>query len=408
MKKQFDRFTLTDQLATGPGGTLYDGDEKLHGGVTRPVRVKVLPALSKADPSGESRFVEEVRILASLASHPHVVTFYGMGLTDGVPWIAMERPAATLEQLLGQAPAASADVLRMIEQVARGVAALHALQPLRLHNRLSPTSILVFDGGRHFKVSEFGLAAPPTAEPMLSAESVRYAGPELVTSESGKPGPSTDLYALGHIAYEMALGAKLHRQQFPAVAESGGDLRSVNPAKWQAWHHSMPTVPAPAHEVVRGFPERLGQIIARLIAKPINARYASTTDLLTDLASAGESSSVDTPPMAPGPLPPTVNAPMSAPAAPRFGARPPPAAPNRPLGSVSVGLGSAPQAPSGGMQVTTGNERYFIRLRNQTSGPFDVATLQRMSRQGQFSRLHQVSIDQRTWKPAGSVEGLIG
>jgi serine/threonine protein kinase len=289
MKKQFDRFTLTDQLASGPGGTLFDGDEKLPGGVTRAVRVKVLPALSKADPRGEARFADEVRTLAALASQPHVVTFYGAGLTEGVPWIAMERPVATLDQLLGTAPATSADVARLIEQVARGVAALHALQPLRLHNALSPSGIWVFDGGRHYKIAEFGLSAPPTAEPMLSAESVRYAAPELITPEAGKPGPSTDLYALGHVAYEMAVGSKLHREQFQAVG-GGGDLRGVNPAKWQAWHHSMPTAVAPVNEVVRGFPERLAQIIARLMAKPMQQRYPTVNDLLADLASALEGS----------------------------------------------------------------------------------------------------------------------
>jgi len=404
MKKQFDRFILTDQVASGPGGTLFDGDEKLPGGVTRPVRVKVLSSLSRSDPTGEARFVDEVRTLAALASHPHVVTFYGMGISDGTPWIAMERPPATLEQLIGQGPVSSADVLRMIEQVARGVAALHALQPLRLHNRLSPASILVFDGGRHFKVSEFGLAAPPTAEPMLSAESVRYAAPELITPEAGKPGPSTDLYALGHVAYEMALGSKLHRQQFPAVADASGDLRSVNPAKWQAWHHSMPTIAAPVHEVIRGFPERLGQIIAKMTAKPMLARYPSAADLLSDLESALSPSvasgapPVVTPPIAGGPGG-SWRAPAGRPAPPiRFGA------PSAPAG----GGMAPPVAASGGMTVSTGNERYFIRLRNQTTGPFDVPTLQRMSRQGQFSRLHQVSTDQRAWKPAASVEGLFG
>lgn len=404
MKKQFDRFTLTDQIATGPGGTLFDGDEKLPGGITRPVRVKVLPALSKADPHGESRFVDEVRILAALASHPHVVTFYGMGLTDGTPWIAMERPLATLEQVQAAGPTPSADVLRLIEHVARGLAALHALQPLRLHNRLSPASILAFDGNRHFKVSEFGLAAPPTAEPMLSADSVRYAAPELLSPEIGKPGPSTDLYALGHIAYELALGGKLHREQFPAVATTG-DLRAVSPAKWQAWHHSMSTAAPPAHEVVRGFPERLGQIIARLMAKPVQARYGTAAELLADLSGAADVTAappVVAPPMAaPAGVPSAFAAPRGVAPPLQAASRPSYAAPARPAATTTA-------APPVAMQVATGNERYFIRLRNQTSGPFDVATLQRMSRQGQFSRLHQVSTDQQTWKPAASVEGLFG
>src|SRR6266550_3991137 len=125
MKKSFDRFMLTQMIAQGAGGALYAGTEALPGGVTRPVMVKALPPLSKADPSGEKRFIDEIRILAALAGHPHVVTFYGMGITDGVPWIAMEQPAATLATMIGPEPAPPREVARMIEHVAQGLSALH-------------------------------------------------------------------------------------------------------------------------------------------------------------------------------------------------------------------------------------------------------------------------------------------
>src|SRR5947209_6781537 len=113
MKKPFDRFVLTDLLAQGPLGALYAGQETLPGGVTRPVTVKVLPALAKSDPAGEKRFADEVRVLAALAGHPHVVTFYGMGITDHVPWIAMEQAPGTLADALGPAPADPRDVFRV-------------------------------------------------------------------------------------------------------------------------------------------------------------------------------------------------------------------------------------------------------------------------------------------------------
>ena len=58
--------------------------------------------------------------------------------------------------------------------------------------------------------------------------------------------------------------------------------------------------------------------------------------------------------------------------------------------------------------TTGGAEMYYVRLRNRTTGPFDLSALQRMARQGQLSRLHQVSTDQRTWRGAGTVEGVFG
>src|SRR4051812_40863513 len=288
MKKQFDRFILTEQMAQGVGGALFLGEERLPGGVSRPVQVKVLPAFAKANPAAEARFFEEVKILVALAAQPHVVTFYGVGVAENVPWIALEHVPDTLASLLGQAPASISDVRRLIEHVARGLGALHALQPPRLHNRLNPANVLLCPG-RHFKITEFGLAAPVTAEPMLSADSVRYAAPELVSGEAGRPGPATDLYALGHLAYELALGAKLHRQQFPAVVEGSADLATVSPAKWQAWHHSLPTNVSPAHEVVRGFPPGLSEVIARLMVKQVGARYGSADEVLADLERMSDS-----------------------------------------------------------------------------------------------------------------------
>ena len=37
-----------------------------------------------------------------------------------------------------------------------------------------------------------------------------------------------------------------------------------------------------------------------------------------------------------------------------------------------------------------------------------MTVLQQLARQGQISRLHQVSTDQQTWKPAASIDGLFG
>jgi serine/threonine protein kinase len=399
MKKQFDRFILTDLIAQGPGGALYHGQEQLPGGVTRPVRVKVLPAPSKADPNAQGRFIEEVRVLAALAAHPNVVTFYGMGISEGTPWVAMEHAVGTLAALIGQNPAAPADVARLIEHVARGLAAIHGLQPARLHNRLNAANVLAMDG-KHFKITEFGLAAPVSAEPTLSADSARYAAPELLSAEFGPHGPPSDLYALGHLAYEFALGSKLHKAQFPAVADASADLAAASPARWQAWHHSLPTVLRPVADLIPGFPVSLSAVIARLTAKPLNERFASAGEVLATL---GAGAGFEPPPPPPPPATPSAGGGFQrtfGATASRFGSGAT-AAPATP--SAAPARTAPPPAPKA--DAGPGG-RYYLKLRNQVTGPFDVATLQRMVRQGQVSRLHQVSTDQRTWMNAGSVEGL--
>src|SRR5215213_383803 len=107
--KKLDRFLLRDVLSDGPAGTVYRADEVLPGDNRRPVALKVLPAIPAGSVTGqtdiEKRFFVEVKVLAQLAVHPHVVTLYAMGLTEGYPWLAMEYAPNTLAQKLSDAPA---------------------------------------------------------------------------------------------------------------------------------------------------------------------------------------------------------------------------------------------------------------------------------------------------------------
>jgi len=52
------------------------------------------------------------------------------------------------------------------------------------------------------------------------------------------------------------------------------------------------------------------------------------------------------------------------------------------------------------------SSRYFIRLRGQVKGPFTLEQLTRMAGRGQFSRLHQVSVDQARWTPAAELKTI--
>lgn len=46
-------------------------------------------------------------------------------------------------------------------------------------------------------------------------------------------------------------------------------------------------------------------------------------------------------------------------------------------------------------------QTYFIRLRGKVFGPFTVERLRGLLSRGQFSRLHEISIDRVTWESAG-------
>jgi len=271
--KKLDRFILRDILSDGPAGTVYRADEILPGDNRRTVALKVLPPIEGAmtgETPAEARFFGEVRVLAQLAVHPHVVTIYAMGLTEGYPWLAMEFAPTTAAQKMGDAPGDVEEVYKLLMQVGKGLAAMHALKPPLIHQDLKPGNVLV-DGTGNYKITDFSLATVTAANRTHGLATVRYAAPEMLTSELGKVGPATDLYALGHMAYEMALGSKAHKQQFPAVFE-GNAGKEPPPNKWMMWHASTTTHPARAAEVVDGFPTGMSEVIARLITKPRSFR----------------------------------------------------------------------------------------------------------------------------------------
>ncbi|HVX86075.1 MAG TPA: serine/threonine-protein kinase [Phycisphaerae bacterium] len=385
--KKIDRFALRDVLSDGAAGTVYRAEESLPGEHTRVVALKVLPGIAEGRDGdvARERFFNEVGVLAQLAVHPHVVTVYAMGLTEGYPWLAMEFAEGTLDSRIGDTGAEPGELRRMMEQVLRGLEAMHGLEPALIHQDLKPGNVLV-DVCGNYKITDFSLGSVVAANRTRGLATVRYAAPELLSSEFGKIGPWTDLYALGHMAYEMALGRRTARAQFPGVYE--GNTSKEPPAnKWMMWHASVNTMPAEVAEVVRGFPPGLSEVIGRLMAKSVSGaggRYQTAGEVLADLAKLGAGA-------AEGPV---VAAAAQRAAAP---ARVPPKA----VGAVSPPTAAPPAASGGG-------ERYWVRLRGKTSGPFDFATLQRQVKSGAVSRFHQVSSDQVNWKAATAVEGLYG
>jgi len=396
--KRLDRFILRDVISDGPAGAVYRADEVLPGDNRRPVVLKLLPAIDvggKEASNEEQRFYGEVRMLAQLTVHPNIVTIYAMGLTGGVPWMAMELGAATLGQRIASDPGDVMEVVKVLGHVGRGLLGMHALKPPLIHQDLKPANVIL-DVLGNYKITDFSSATAAAAHRTQALATVKYAAPELLSNEFGKIAPATDLYALGHIAYEMALGTRLHRQSFPAVYE-GNTTKEPPPNKWMMWHVSIGMKAPPLAEVIRGFPAGISEVISRLMNKPLADRYATAAEMLSDLSVLKQEV---------GRAPATLalaarSQPAKEPATVAQQAAPPPLpAGQPPARSAQVAPATAAATPAAPL--------YWVRLRGKITGPFDLPTLQRQVKQGLISRLHQVSTDQVNWKQATDVEGLYG
>ncbi|RDA91109.1 hypothetical protein CP533_6702 [Ophiocordyceps camponoti-saundersi (nom. inval.)] len=108
---------------------------------------------------------QETRLLRESDDHPNVIRYYSQQLHEGFLYIALERCAASLADLvertessLDLADAARADIPGILYQITNGVSHLHGLRIV--HRDLKPQNILVNrgkDGRPRMLVSDFGL-----------------------------------------------------------------------------------------------------------------------------------------------------------------------------------------------------------------------------------------------------------
>lgn len=422
MKRQIDRYVISAPL--GLSGTQFLAEEPLPLDIKRVVVLELLPPLDGRDKQASAKLRLKFQHLLKVAETGlHIQGLLGLGLAEGTPWLALESLPGSLVALIQDKPAvgqggggsegagAAELVRRMVEQIAEALAFIHSREAENggkaggglLHHNVNPESILQ-DAGGQFRLGGLGLVAAQGEEPTCPLHMVRFAAPELLQPELGTIGPTTDLYALGHVACLWALGRRLYRTQFPQVYEDLRSSQEAPPAKWMQWHCSLPTAPPNVHQLLPEFPEALSSVLSRLMAKDHAERFTSATDLLATLRATA------------------LGALRGSGAAPEAGGANRGAVTNEPAGGTIPLAGNEPARPAGGDRgaVATasagggggggggGRVMYYVRFRGRITGPFDLATLQRQVRQGLISRLHQVSVDQVSWSSATLVDGLFG
>jgi len=206
------RFEVRALLGEGGMGTVYRAWQR---SVDREVAIKVIDRTRVRDAMTVRRFLREAK-LASQLSHPNTVNVIDFGQAeDGRLFIAMELVRGrTLSQAIAQDGAmALGRVIAIGVQLCDALEAAHDLAIV--HRDLKPANvILVEDPARdRIKVLDFGLAKSllgDDTEATRTGDLVgtpRYLAPELVR---GAPvTPRSDLYAVGVILAELALGRKL-------------------------------------------------------------------------------------------------------------------------------------------------------------------------------------------------------
>jgi serine/threonine protein kinase len=238
------RYRLDRRLGRGGFGTVYSGFDTA---LDRAVAVKMIRDDLLTDPDVARRFQREARLAAAFV-HPNVVTVYDFGMTTAArAFLVMELlEGATLRDALRQDRFSPSRALAVMRGVCAAIDAGHRRQ--LLHRDLKPDNIiLVRQGdGETAKVLDFGIAKTLTdardtvSEAGRLVGTLRYMAPAQLRGEEGDS--SSDVWALGVIAYEMLTGAHPFEHVLIGAGVDATDYRRLiaqplgdAPASWRAF-----------------------------------------------------------------------------------------------------------------------------------------------------------------------------
>ena len=266
---RFGPYELLDWIGSGGMGEVYRARDTRLG---REVAIKVLPEGAADDAGRLRRFEREGRSAAAL-NHPNIATVYEVGEHEGTRFIAMELvEGQTLKDRLEAGRLSVKELVDFASQIARGLAKAHASG--FVHRDLKPGNLMVTSDGL-VKILDFGLARrTPHASDVgsgITREGTVLGTVEYMSPEQAAARPHdhrSDQFSFGAILYEMATGRRAFErdtapQTLAAIIEDEPEsVRTLNA------------------EVPAG----LSAIVERCLAKDPDRRYASTADLVRELA----------------------------------------------------------------------------------------------------------------------------
>jgi serine/threonine-protein kinase len=259
-------------VGRGGMGEVYEAS---HARLPGRFAVKVLHPHCVADPKAIVRFRREAEITSDLR-HPNIVSIIDFDYTPtGAPYLVMEYLDGDelADVITREAPLALDRVLRIVDQIASALAAVHRRGIV--HRDLKPQNIFLVSGERagdeHVKLCDFGISKVRAASVALTGERVLLGTPQYMSPEqargTGQVDDRADQFALAAIVYEMLTG----RLAFP------GDRVEV--VVYRITHEEPAPLGAP-------WGEALAATLARAMEKDPARRFESVNAFAAALRSA--------------------------------------------------------------------------------------------------------------------------
>lgn len=256
-----DRYQLLEALGKGGMAFVYRARDLM---LDRYVGVKILREDYTRDPAFQDRFRLEAKAAANL-SHPNIVTVHDFGLDAGKLFIVMEYvPGTDLKTLIQQRGRFTPEeALPLIIQACAGIGYAHRTG--LVHCDVKPQNMLVTPDQR-LKVADFGIARALASIRPGEQSDVVWGSPQYFSPEQASgvaPSPSSDVYSLGVVLYEMLTGA------LPFNATTATELARLH----------LDVLPPLLTETLPDVSPALEKILLKVLSKEPSARYRTADQL---------------------------------------------------------------------------------------------------------------------------------
>jgi serine/threonine protein kinase/Tfp pilus assembly protein PilF len=298
--RDFGRYRIIQPLGEGGMGTVYLAEQLEP--IRRRVALKVVK-LGMDTAQVLARFDNERQALAMM-EHPNIAHIFDAGATTtGRPYFVMEFiNGVPITEYCDRERISTRERLALFLAVCRAVQ--HAHQKGVIHRDLKPSNVLVMEqeGAPIPKVIDFGIA---TATDKWAVEKTlltqfgqivgtpEYASPEQADTISGDVDEGSDVYSLGVLLYELAIGAV----PFAKTLRSAGlaeMLRIIREDEAPSLSQSLTSMGAAATDIAarrgtdlsslrRLVDGNLNSIAMKALEKARARRYASVSDLAADV-----------------------------------------------------------------------------------------------------------------------------
>jgi eukaryotic-like serine/threonine-protein kinase len=264
-----ERYEIQTRLASGGMSVVYRAWDR-H--LLRPLAIKVLRDADESDVTRIARFRREARV-ASLLHSPYIVESYDFFFEAAHYFMAMELVEGPhlKSYIVARGKLASDDALLIAEQVCLALVEAHELG--FLHRDIKPQNILL-DSSGSAKLADFGIVRIAAARG-LTTDGIVLGTADYISPEQAQGlelRPTSDLYSLGVVLFEMLAGVLPFHGTTPLVVAMQ--------------HATMP--PPPLRGVAPEVPREIEQLVHRALAKEPGQRFQSAYEMSLALRRARE------------------------------------------------------------------------------------------------------------------------